>query len=118
GYAMAQDRLWQMDFTRRLGQGRLSEVLGMDLVKVDRFFRMITASGINKNVPGELAFLSRSFADGVNAYLEANQDRLPLEFKILGYKPEPWAPEDYQAVLKVINWALSLGWRVDLTAGK
>jgi penicillin G amidase len=118
GYAMAQDRLWQMDFTRRLGQGRLSEILGKDLVKLDRFFRMIGASGMNKSIPMDLAFLTRSFADGVNAYLEANQDRLPLEFKILGYSPERWAPDDYQAILKVINWALSLGWRVDLTAGK
>ncbi len=118
GYAMAQDRLWQMDFTRRLGQGRLSEILGGDLVKVDRLFRMITASGVNKSIPPDLAFLTKSFADGVNAYLEANQDRLPVEFKILGYRPEPWAPDDYLAILKVMNWALSLGWRVDLAAGK
>jgi penicillin amidase len=45
GYAMAQDRFWQMEFYRRLGHGRLSEVLGEKLVKVDRFFRTIAAAG-------------------------------------------------------------------------
>ncbi|MGD8993498.1 MAG: penicillin acylase family protein, partial [Desulfobacterales bacterium] len=45
-------------------------------------------------------------------------DRLPIEFKILRYTPEPWTPEDYIAISKVINWGLSQGWRVDLTAGK
>jgi len=118
GYAMAQDRLWQMDFLRRLGHGRLSEVLGKELVKVDRFFRMLTAGGLNKNIPSELAFFPQSFANGVNAYLETHPERLPLEFKILGYKPEPWDAEDYLAILKVVNWGLSIGWKVDLTAAK
>lgn len=118
GYAMAQDRLWQMEFHRRLGHGRLSEVLGEDLVKVDHFFRMIAAAGLNKRIPDDLAFLPKSFAHGVNAYLENHPDRLPFEFKLLGYKPEPWDAEDYLAILKVLNWGLSSGWKVDLTAAK
>jgi penicillin amidase len=118
GYAMAQDRLWQMEFFRRLGHGRLSEVLGKDLVKVDRFFRMLTAAGLNKDIPSGLAFLPKSFANGVNAYLETHPDRLPFEFKVLGYNPEPWDAEDYLAILKVLNWGLGMGWKVDLTAAK
>ncbi|MGD0626723.1 MAG: penicillin acylase family protein [Thermodesulfobacteriota bacterium] len=118
GYAMAQDRLWQMEFYRRLGHGRLSEVLGKDLVKVDRFFRMLTAGGWNKKVHSEITFLPKSFAEGVNAYLETHPDRLPFEFKVLGLKPEPWDAADYLAILKVINWGLSVGWKVDLTAAK
>jgi len=118
GYAMAQDRFWQMEFYRRLGHGRLSEVLGEKLVKVDRFFRTIAAAGLNKKIRDDLAFLPKSFADGVNAYLETHSDRLPFEFKLLGYKPEPWTDEDYFAILKVVNWGLSNGWKVDLTAAK
>lgn len=118
GYAMAQDRLWQMEFLRRLGHGRLSEVFGKDFVKADRYFRMLTAAGMNKSIPGDLTFISKSFADGVNAYLETHEDRLPFEFKLLGYKPEPWKVDDYLAVLKVMNWTSSIGWQVDLTAAR
>jgi len=118
GYAMAQDRLWQMDFYRRLGQGRLSEVLGEDLVKVDRYFRMIAASGMKREIPDALAFLLKSFADGVNAYLKTHPGRLPIEFTVLRYKPEPWTNDDYLAILKVVNWGLSSGWKVDPAAAK
>jgi penicillin amidase len=118
GYAMAQDRLWQMEFYRRLGQGQLSEVLGEELVKVDRYFRTITAAGLNKKIPDDTAFLFKSFTDGVNVYIDTHSDRLSFEFKLLGYKPEPWTAEDYFAILKVVSWGLSFGWNVDLTAAK
>jgi penicillin amidase len=116
GYAMAQDRLWQMEFLRRLGHGQLSEILGEEVVNVDRYFRTIAAAGVNRKIPKDLAFLPESFADGVNAYLKTHSDRLPLEFKFLRYKPQPWAAEDYIAILKVVNWGLSEGWKVDMTA--
>jgi penicillin amidase len=118
GYAMAQDRLWQIEFYRRLGHGQLSEILGEELVKVDRYFRMITAAGLNKKIPDVMALLSKSFTDGINAYIETHSDRLPLEFKLLGYKPEPWTAEDYFAILKVVGWGLSFGWNADLIAEK
>ena len=116
GYAMAQDRLWQMEFLRRLGHGQLSEILGEELVKVDRYFRTIAAAGVNRKIPKDLAFFPKSFADGVNAYLKTHSDRLSLEFKLLGHKPQPWTDEDYVAILKVVNWGLSEGWKMDLTA--
>jgi len=116
GYAMAQDRMWQMDFYRRLGHGRLSEVFGEEFVETDRYFRLLSAAGINKEVPNELSFMLNSFTDGINAYLISHRDRLPLEFKLLRYEPEPWDPEDYLAILKVANWGLSAGWKVDLSA--
>ncbi len=118
GYAMAQDRLWQMEFYRRLGHGRLSELFGEDFLETDRFFRLIAAAGLNKEFLHELQALYNAFADGVNAYLTGHRDRLPLEFKLLRHAPEPWTPEDYFAILKVVNWGLSPGWRVDLTAAK
>jgi penicillin amidase len=117
GYAMAQDRFWQMEFHRRLGAGRLSELFGEDFVKVDRYFRMTTAAGIQREVPPELAYVPKAFSEGVNAYLKTHGDHLPVEFKLLRYTPEPWDKDDYITILKVINWALSLGWHVDQTAG-
>ena len=64
GYAMAQDRLWQMEFYRRLGHGRLSEVLGEDWVKVDRYFRMITAAGLNKKILMTSISMANTIRDG------------------------------------------------------
>ena len=118
GYAMAQDRLWQMEFHRRLGSGRVSELFGEDFVKVDRYFRMLTAKGMRKEIPPELAPMARSFAHGINAYMDSLGDDLPAEFKLLGYRPEPWEIHDFLPVLKVVNWGLSSGWKVDLTASE
>lgn len=118
GYAMAQDRLWQMEFYRRLGSGRLSELFGESFLKADRYFRMLTPGGLKDEVPSELAFMTKGLAAGANAFLETHQDRLPLECKLLRHKPEPWKPDDYLAILKVINWSLSVGWTADLTAAK
>ncbi|MBW2056346.1 MAG: penicillin acylase family protein [Deltaproteobacteria bacterium] len=118
GYAMAQDRLWQMEFYRRLGEGRLAEVLGRELVKVDRYVRTLSAAGANREIPEELAFVFESFAEGVNAYIDTHRDRLPFEFRLLRYSPEPWKADDYLSIMKVVNWGLSSGWRVDLTAAR
>ena len=118
GYAMAQDRLWQMEFHRRLGHGRLSEIFGEEFVQTDRYFRLLGAAGINNDFPDELSFMLDSLAAGINAYLTSRPKKLPIEFKLLRFDPEPWQPEDYLAILKVVNWGLSMGWRVDLTAGK
>ncbi|MBW2352572.1 MAG: penicillin acylase family protein [Deltaproteobacteria bacterium] len=77
GYAMAQNRLWEMEFSRRLGQGRLAEIFGEKFVRVDRYFRMLTATGINSKVLDRFSPALRSFADGVNAYIKIHKDRLP-----------------------------------------
>ncbi|KPJ77561.1 MAG: hypothetical protein AMJ54_07560 [Deltaproteobacteria bacterium SG8_13] len=117
GYAMAQDRLWQMEFMRRLGQGRLAEILGADLLPVDRFFRTLSA-GTNLEPRGDpYAFATAAFSRGINAFLQ-QQENLPLEFRLLGYRPEPWTDSDYIAVLRVMNWGLSFGWKADLTAAR
>ena len=118
GYAMAQDRFWQMEFMRRLGRGRLSEIFGSDLVKADRYFRTLTAGGLNKTQPPEQVPLLRAFTQGVNAYLQTHADRLPFEFTLLRHRPEPWDPEDHLAVLTVMNWSLSSGLSADLTAAE
>jgi penicillin amidase len=118
GYAMAQDRLWQLDLHRRIGAGRLSEILGQEAIEVDRYFRTLSAARKNRPLPPNLAFMVDSFAAGINAYIAGRNDRLPLEFKLLGYRPEPWTPQDYFSVYTLINWGLSIGWKVDLTAAE
>jgi penicillin amidase len=103
GYVHAQDRLWQMEFNRRIGSGTLSAILGESTLSIDRYMRTL---GLRRAAERDLALadeemrtLLEAYAGGVNAYIESHRDRLPLEFTILGAEPEPWTPVD------TLNWA-------------
>lgn len=118
GYVQAQDRLWQMELNRRLANGRLSEIFGEASFEADRFVRTV---GIARAAANDLACLSpesRSLLDaylrGVNTYMEMNPRKLPLEFVILGFKPEPWQPLDTLAWIKMQAWQLSANWATEL----
>uniref|UniRef100_A0A486XP69 Penicillin acylase n=1 Tax=Rheinheimera sp. BAL341 TaxID=1708203 RepID=A0A486XP69_9GAMM len=109
GYLHAQDRLWQMEYRRRLGKGELSEILGEKALATDQLMRTL---GLYR--AAEQAFTSLSdpdktvlnvYADGVNAFLN-DCNRLPLEFLILGFKPKKWTPQD--SLLQVKLMALNL----------
>src|SRR5271165_831224 len=98
GFITAQDRLWQMDVMRRFGAGELSEILGKGTVKIDREQRIL---GLRASAKKSLAMATprdRSYFDayarGVNAFIEAHEKSLPIEFRILKYKPKPWQAED------------------------
>ncbi|MFQ5958299.1 MAG: penicillin acylase family protein, partial [Alphaproteobacteria bacterium] len=119
GFVHAQDRLWQMEMRRRLGAGRLSEVLGAATVNSDRFFRTL---GLYRAAERALAALDdetravlSAYAAGVNAYLAGRRGVLPPEFVILAAPaPEPWRPADSLVVLKLMAWELSGNWRDEL----
>ncbi|MEW6263844.1 MAG: penicillin acylase family protein [Thermodesulfobacteriota bacterium] len=112
GYVMAQDRLFHMDFLRRVGRGRLAEILGPDLVETDHFLRVLNAmwpeERADKSVIGPYRQAVEEYAAGVNAFIR--QGRLPLEFTILGYKPEPWKVTDGIYVNLLMGWDLQTGW--------
>jgi penicillin amidase len=110
GYVHAQDRLWQMEFNRRIASGTLSAVLGEATLKSDRFLRTI---GLRRAAERDWALMDdemrgvlQAYADGVNAYIAAHRDRLPLEFTILGVEPAPWTPLDTLAWGKVMSYQL------------
>lgn len=98
GYVTAQDRLWQMDMTRRYAAGELAEVLGPALVESDRWQRTLLLRRVAEQSASLLNEPERShleaYARGVNAYIEQRRDSLPLEFRILRYQPRPWKVED------------------------
>jgi len=102
GYVHAQDRLWQMDFMRRAGAGRLSELVGPATLPHDRLMRTLglyrVAEANLEILPPETRDLLDAYAQGVNAYLEDPPRAWPLEFYLLappfGYRPEPWRPAD------------------------
>lgn len=98
GYVTAQDRLWQMDIMRRAAGGELSEILGNDTLQFDREDRILglraaARKSIEMASPRDRGFFE-AYARGVNSYIGTHADRLPIEFRILGYAPNPWTPED------------------------
>ena len=102
GYAMAQDRLFQLDYLRRKAVGRLSEVLGPDGLDLDIVARTLDLRRIAeaewRQTPDETRRLVTAFSHGVNAVIAASGDRLPIEFDLLDYTPEPWSPVDCLAI--------------------
>jgi penicillin amidase len=105
GYVTAQDRLFQMDLYRRAGAGRLAEVLGEPVVEADRLMRTF---GLARVAGQELPILRddtraglEAYADGVNKFLEQHGESLPLEFIILGYRPQRWTTLDSLIVAKL-----------------
>ena len=111
GFAMAEDRLFQLDWLRRKGLGRLSEIIGSEGVELDTIARTV---GLNRIAAAEWSRLSSSvqetleaFSAGVNALIESRRDNLPIEFALLDYKPEPWSPVDSLAIESEFRWYLT-----------
>lgn len=117
GYVAAQDRLWQMDMTRRYAAGELSEILPassgpapatsrftgvarrrmtwLDLDKRQRILRLRAVSErVAKQLPPRDYKYFDQYARGVNAYIEQHRGRLPVEFRLLEYTPKPWTVAD------------------------
>ncbi len=116
GFVHAQDRLWQMDFQRRMVAGRLSEVLGPQTVAVDRWLRIL---GMRRLAEQQVSLLTEpvrtvleAYAAGVNARIALG--RLPVEFGLLRYRPEPWTAADTLAWNKAMSWGLSINWESEL----
>ena len=117
GYAHAQDRLWQMEMNRRIGAGRLSEILGEATLSVDKFQRTM---GYYRTVATDYAALSErsqtaltAYAAGVNAWL-AEGHTLPPEFLLLGFEPAPWQPYDSLVWEKMMSWDLGGDYDLEL----
>jgi len=118
GYVHGQDRLWQMDFLRRLAAGRLSEVLGARTVEIDRFFRVLGLHRLAVQqadaMPAPVRQGLDAYAAGVNAYLAARTGPLPPEFTALGYRPEPWQAADSVLWGRLMGMRLANNWREEL----
>ncbi len=98
GFVAAQDRLWQMDMTRRYASGDLAAILGPELVKHDKQqrilgMRVMAERGVPALDARDRHYLE-DYAKGVNAYIAQHQKTLPLEFRLLTYFPRAWTPED------------------------
>jgi penicillin G amidase len=98
GYVTAQDRLWQMDASRRKANGELAEILGSSLLRIDKAQRVqqfrLTARRIYAKLPTADRTRLDDYARGVNLFIDQHQDSLPAEFRLLHYRPQPWSGVD------------------------
>ncbi len=119
GYVHAQDRLWQMEFQRRIGHGRLSEMFGAATVAQDRFLRTIgfgrAAQSAWDHLPDEDRRPIEAYVAGVNAFISSHPGRkLPPEFTVLRHVPEPFTPVDVLVWVKMMAWDLSANYSSEL----
>ncbi|MBM3541619.1 MAG: penicillin acylase family protein, partial [Alphaproteobacteria bacterium] len=118
GFVHAQDRLWQMEVMRRVGAGRLSEVVGARAIDIDRLMRTLGPHRLAEESLSDLEPETRaaldSYAAGVNAFLATHRGALPPEFILLDLKPEPWRPADSIVWGKLMAMQLSVDWREEL----
>ncbi len=117
GYVHAQDRLWQMEMNRRIGAGRLSELLGNTTLDIDKFQRTMGYYRAAEGDYGALSARSRmaldAYAAGVNAWIGEGHT-LPPEFLLLGAKPEPWRSVDSLVWEKMMSWDLGGDYDMEL----
>src|SRR5579883_52115 len=118
GYIHASERLYEMEIQRRAGQGRLAEIVGPDLLGVDKFIRTLGFYRLAESSVGALSPEAQktlqAYADGVNAFLASHRGRLPPEFLLLGDDPEPWRPADTLVLGKLLSLQLSNNYRLEL----
>jgi len=119
GYAHAQDRLWQMEFQRRVGHGRLSEIFGDVTVPQDRFLRTVgfgrAARAAWDVMPDWAKQQIDAYVAGINAFMSRQHGTsLPPEFSLLRFEPEPWTGPDVIAWVKMMAWDLSKNWTLEL----
>ncbi len=129
GFVHAQDRFWQMELMRRLGQGRLSELIppalvGDGIVDVDRTMRGL---GVYRHASDSVGAISpatrtilEAYAAGVNAWLSEKDQQFGLELTLIRllsggrYRPERWQPADSIVWTKLMALTLDGNWRAEL----
>lgn len=120
GFVHAQDRLWHMEYDRQRAYGRLAEWVGSAGVDQDRFLRSLNleenARGDHAAATAETREMLDAYAAGVNAFV-VTYAHLPIEYEILGTRPEPWQPWDGLAVFKVRHVTMGV-WEAKLWRGR
>jgi len=122
GYVHAQDRMWQMELSRRAGFGRLSEIFGKRTVENDKFMRNI---GLKEAVQRDFEKLSpamkeliQSYSDGVNSWINSRKLNWPPEFMLLRFRPQAWEPLDSLVIKEIMALLLCVDYRSEAVRGR
>jgi penicillin G amidase len=121
GYVHAEERMFQMDFARRLGQGQLAEVLGQDALIIDKWSRTIgfarIAQEMWKRTSKETQKAIIAYTNGVNAYIEERHGKFGFEFDALRYEPRWWRPTDCMVIGRLMSWEMNFSYWNDAAFG-
>ena len=112
GYSAAQDRLWQIEFQRRVGSGTLSELVGNGAIDIDKFARIM---GIKQAAAAAIQYIDQdtmnmltNYVAGINDYIQHHAN-LPIEFHIFNYKKiKPYTITDVLVWIKMMSYILSM----------
>ncbi|MFT5877367.1 MAG: penicillin amidase [Dokdonia sp.] len=114
GYVQASDRLFQLELLRRIGSGRLAEILGDSLIKTDKFLRTI---GLNENAkraalafeeeaPQDIKENVHAFLEGINQYIK--EGKTPIEFRLIGIEKSEFTVTDIYRILGYMGFGFSM----------
>lgn len=121
GYVHAQDRLWQMNLTQIAAEGRFAEFFGNDeeLINLDKYQRTLGFWKMAEQLVDTLNQQERqvlgAYSNGVNAFINNNRNRLPVEFSLAEIEPLEWNPIRSIAVSRMMGWELNMGWWSEVT---
>jgi penicillin amidase len=119
GFVHAQDRMWQMEYKRRLGKGTLSEILGVGALSSDELMRTLGLYRASVNafasMPKAEREVLRAYADGVNAWIDGGFS-LPIEFHYYGVQPEHWTETDSLLMIKLLALGLCANYKSELSS--
>lgn len=111
GWLHANDRLFQMEISRRAAAGRLSELFGERALSFDKKVRRLRVYAAAEKLVAAASPESRdllaAYAHGVNAWIASHRHDLPPEFRLLTAKPEPWRPADSMGIVFLMARQLS-----------
>lgn len=114
---MAQDRLWQMDYLRRAGEGSLAEIFGSGYLEADHLMRAVRAGRKTvqpvDRLEGPTKVWIERFVQGINRYIVGHAKKLPVEFSLLEYRPDPFSVEDVLSICYALAWHSSRAASVD-----
>lgn len=118
GYVHAQERLFQMEMMRRVASGRLSEILGKDLIETDKFFK---AMGLKKAAKESIAayfeendtiaMAAKAYRDGINQYIKKGS--MPIEFLLIGIPKEEYTIEDMYLIAGYMAYTFQGAFKID-----
>lgn len=116
GVVAAQERLWQLEFNKRIGRGTLSEIIG-NVDQVTSIDKLIRTLGFYRSAQNDWPTISNTdpmtkmmieqFVKGINSYVQSKHVQKPLEALLFGVKFDEWRPEDVFTWIKLMSWDLS-----------
>jgi penicillin amidase len=121
GYIAARERLFQMSMVLNAVRGELASMLGDEYLSADIYLRTWRIHDISKKITEKMDLetkkIMEAFCQGINIWIDETRDNLPLEFRILGIKPQYWQPSDVVGYARMMAHELQSSWKAEIIYG-